>query len=93
MWPSQRLGRDGMERVIFLAEVRQVVHLGRGDEPAGEVVGPGVVGAADQAREAPLIRLAEPRAAVAADVVEGADRHPSSARVTITLSPATSRST
>src|SRR5271157_53199 len=36
---------DGRERVVCDAKVWHIVHLGRGHELAGEVVGPGVVGA------------------------------------------------
>ena len=74
MCPSQSDNGNLVQRVILLAEVRQVVHLGRGDEPSVKVVSPGVIGAADHVREGSLGRLAEPRATMAADVVKGADR-------------------
>ena len=87
------VGRHGLQWVIVLAEVRQIVHLGRGGQPTVEVVCPGVIRAANQAVEAALRGLAEASAPVAADVVVGSHDRRASARVTITLSPATSRST
>ena len=64
---------DSRERVVFEAKVWHIMHLGRGHEPAGEVVGPGVVGAADHAVKGTLGRLTEPGAAVAANVVKRVD--------------------
>ena len=48
---------DGRERVIFEAEVWHIF-IWLGHEPAGEVVGPGVVGAADQTVKGALGGLA-----------------------------------
>ena len=64
---------DGRERVVFEPKGWHIMHLGRGHEPAGEVVGPGVVGAADQTVKGALGGLAEPGAAMAANVVKRVD--------------------
>src|SRR5208337_2706023 len=64
---------DGRERVVFHAEVWHIMHLEGGHELAGEVVGPGMVGAADQAVKGALGGLAEPGTAVAANVVKRVD--------------------
>src|SRR5208337_1011329 len=64
---------DGRERVVFDAKVWHIMHLGRGHELAAEVVGPGVVGAADQPVKGAKRGLAEPGAAMAANVVKRVD--------------------
>src|SRR6185295_13161248 len=48
------------------------VHVWRGDQLAGEVVGPGVIGTLDASRESSLGLGGEAGAAMAADVIEGA---------------------
>ena len=62
---------DGLQAVLGRVEVR--VHVARPEQAAVELVGPLVVGA-DDLRVGSLRRAAEGRAAVAAGVVEGADR-------------------
>jgi hypothetical protein len=61
---------DRLQAVAALLEVR--AHMLGVDQVAGEVVGPGMV-AADQVADRRLLVVDEARAAVAADVVEGAD--------------------
>src|SRR6266566_7023477 len=53
---------------------RDLVHVRRADERAIECVGPRVVGALDRFGETPALRLAQPGAAVAAHIIEGAHR-------------------
>jgi hypothetical protein len=64
---------DVLQRVVRLLEVRHLVHVRRADQPAVEIVGPRVIRALDAAGELPGGLVADARAAVAADVVEGAD--------------------
>ena len=66
--------RHRVERPVGLVEVLDLVGGRRADEPAVEPVRPGVVGALDGAAELPAVLLADPGAAVAADVVVGAIR-------------------
>ncbi len=61
------------ERVVGLVEPGDVVHVGGPEQRAVEPVGPGVIRALDPAGEMAAPVLAEPRAAVAADVEEGAE--------------------
>ncbi len=66
--------RDLMQRVVPLVEPRHLVHVRRPDQGPVERVGPRVIGALDRLGEAAPRRLAEPRAAVAAHIIEGAHR-------------------
>ena len=70
MWPSHTSACDAVQRVVLLAEVRHFVHVRRADQPAVEIVGPGVIRTLDAAGERPARLGAQPRAAVPADVVE-----------------------
>ncbi|MNT54976.1 hypothetical protein D3C72_1921780 [compost metagenome] len=63
---------NGLQAV--LAAVELLAHVLGEHQVAVQVVGPAVIRADDVADRA-LVRVAEPRAAMAADVVEGADLH------------------
>ena len=69
--PSSQV--DRLERVIFLAEPGAFVHVGRSDEPALEVVGPGVVRALDALADAGFGLGEQAGPPVPADVIEGAN--------------------
>ena len=71
--PSDRAA-DLEQAEAGAVEVLDPVHVRRGDEPAVEVVGPGVVRALDARADLALGLLDEARAAVAAGVEEGARR-------------------
>src|SRR5687768_4139843 len=62
-----------MQRVGLLAEVRDLVHVGRADQPSVEVVGPRVVGALDAAAEGAMVLGAQFRTAMPAHVIERVD--------------------
>src|SRR5206468_2723777 len=62
---------DLVERVVPLVEARDLVHVRRADQGPIERVRPRVVGALDRLGEAPVLRLAQPGAAVAAHIIEG----------------------
>ena len=66
--------RDLVERVVPLVEPRDLVHVRRADQRAIERVGPRVVGALNRLGKTSALRLAQPGAAVAAHIVEGAHR-------------------
>jgi hypothetical protein len=59
-----------VERVVFLPEVRHLLHVRRADQAAVQSVGPGVVRALNAAGELARGVGAQPGAAMAADVVE-----------------------
>src|SRR3989442_9317107 len=63
-----------MDRVVWFVEPRTLVHVGRPDQRPVERVGPRVIGALDRLGEAAALRLAQPCAAVAAHIIEGAHR-------------------
>ena len=67
-----RRGRGGVQRVVAPIEVRHLVHVRRGEEAPVEAVRPGMVRALDAVDERAVGGGAEPRAAVPAEVVEGA---------------------
>src|SRR5439155_22683762 len=64
--------RDRVQRIVPLVEARDLVHMRRADQRAVERVGPGVVGALYRFGQAAALAVAQPGAAVAAHVVEGA---------------------
>src|SRR5207247_8735757 len=66
--------RDLVERVVPLVEPCDLVHMRRADQRAIERVGPRVVGALDRLGKTSALRLAQPGAAMAAHIVEGAHR-------------------
>ena len=67
---GERADVHRLEAVAALLEVR--THMLGMDQVAGQIVGPGVV-AADEVADRGLLLVDEPGAAVAADIVEGAD--------------------
>ena len=69
-----RLERHPVQRVVAFLEPSDLAHVRRADQLAVDGVGPGVVGALDRFGETPLGLLTQPRAAVAAHVVEGTRR-------------------
>ena len=65
-----QVGGDAVQRIVFLAEVRDFVHVRRAEQPPVEVVGPRVVRALDAAGKTPCGSEAELGSAVPAHVVE-----------------------
>ena len=61
-----------MERVLVLAEIRR--HVRRGEQAALEIVGPIVIRALNPLDEVPFGLLAQPRAAMPADVEQRVNR-------------------
>jgi hypothetical protein len=61
-----------MQRVRVLAESRR--HVGRGEQPAREVVRPGMIGTLDPVGEMPFRLLADSGAAMTADVEQRVNR-------------------
>ena len=64
--------RDGVEWIRLLVEPFHLVHVRRADQAAVECVRPGVIRALDRFGQPARGRFAQPRAAMAADVVVGA---------------------
>ena len=64
---------DGSEVEAPLVEVRQMLGAARAAERAGEVIGPGVVGAGDGGRFQPAFALEQAMGAMLADIEEGPD--------------------
>src|SRR5688500_11771302 len=62
-----------MEWVVALVEALDLLHVRRAGQPAVEPIRPGVIRTLDRLREAPTRRLAQPRPAMPADVVERAN--------------------
>ena len=60
------LAAGAVQRVVVLAEIRR--HVRRGEQPSVEVVGPVVIRTLDAIDEMPFGLIAQPRAAMAADV-------------------------
>ena len=57
----------------LLIEVHQMLGTARAAERAGEVIGPGVIGAGDGGRPQPAFALEQAVGAVLADIEEGPD--------------------
>src|SRR5579864_664463 len=66
-------GRDGVQRIVGLAEALHFFHVRRLGQCAIELVGPGVILALNASRELAFFLLAEHGAAMATDVVESSD--------------------
>ncbi len=67
--PFPRGERDGVQRIRLLIEAFHLVHVRRANQAPVERVGPRVIWALDRLGEAALGRFAQPRAAMATDVV------------------------
>ena len=72
--PFPFLDRGGMERIVRFVEALGLLHVRRSEQASIGGVRPGVIGALDGLAELPRVFAAEPRAAMAAHVEEGAQR-------------------
>src|SRR5690348_12997013 len=66
-------GGNAVQRIVFAAETAPFLHVRGADKPAIKAVGPAVVGALDAAGKGSLRLRTHARAAMAANVVEGAN--------------------
>ena len=70
--PFPALQRRGVQRVVGLTEACDLVHMRRAHQPPVEPIGPRMIWALDGRGEMPAGPFAQPRAAMAAHIIEGA---------------------